>query len=78
MRAKYSDEFGPVLRMFRHATALTQEELGERLGVASPYISMLESGKKYPNLEMLFKVADALGVSASSIIAAMEERSTRH
>lgn len=74
MRAKYSDEFGPVLRMFRHAAALTQEELSERLGVAAPYVSMLESGRKYPNLEMLFKLAAALNIQPNTLIAAMEER----
>jgi len=44
------------------------------LVVASPYISMLESGHKYPNLEMIFKLADALEVRPGAMLDAMEER----
>lgn len=68
--------FGPVLRQLRNSKNITQEELSERVGVASPYISMLESGKKYPNLEMLFKLAESLGVKASDLVVLMEKRST--
>jgi hypothetical protein len=35
---------------------------------------MLESGHKYPNLEMVFKLADAFGVRPGAILDAMEER----
>ena len=66
--------FGPVLRNLRLKRNWTQAELGEKLGVAPQHVSMLESGKKFPSLEMLFKVADALGVSLTSIALAMEER----
>lgn len=74
MGEKRLDAFGPVLRRLRHEKNLTQDKLSEMVGVASPYISMLESGHNYPNLAMLFKLADALGISASSLLAAMEER----
>jgi len=66
--------FGPVLRKLRLERNWTQLELGEKLGVAHQHVSLLESSKKFPNLDMLFKVADALGVSLASIAAAMEER----
>ena len=74
MGEKRLDAFGPVLRRLRHEKNLTQDKLSEMVGVASPYISMLESGHNYPNLAMLFKLADAWGISASSLLAAMEER----
>ena len=38
------------------------------------FISMLESGHKYPNLEMVFKLAGALGVRPGTMLDAMEER----
>ena len=65
--------FGSVLRRLRHEKNLTQDKLSEVVGVASPYISMLESGHNYPNLNMIFKLADALEVPASTIIAEMEK-----
>ena len=66
--------FGPVLRNLRLERNWTQAELGEKLGVAPQHVSMMESSKKFPSLQMLFLVADALGVSLASIAAAMEER----
>jgi len=67
------DAFGPILRKFRLEKKLTQDQLSERVGVTSPYISMLESGHNYPNLEMLFRLADALKIPTSAIIAEMEK-----
>ena len=74
MGKKRSDAFGPVLRTLRLEKKFTQDQLSEMVGVASPYISMLESGHKYPNLEMMFKLADALGVRPGGMLDAMEER----
>ena len=74
---KNSDAFGPVLRRIRMEKRLTQEELSERLGVAAPYVSMLESGHKYPNLEMFFRIAEALDVRPGRMMEEMEERIRR-
>ena len=74
MSKNRSDAFGPVLRQLRLEKNLTQDQLSEMVGVASPYISMLESGHKYPNLEMVFKLAEALGVRPGDLLDAMEER----
>ena len=74
MSKNRSDSFGPVLRQLRREKGLTQDQLSETVGVASPFISMLESGHKYPNLEMIFKLAEALGVRPGSMLDAMDER----
>jgi transcriptional regulator with XRE-family HTH domain len=74
MSKNTSDAFGPVLRQLRLEKKLTQDQLSEIVGVASPYISMLESGHKYPNLEMIFKLAEALRVRPGAMLDAMEER----
>jgi putative transcriptional regulator len=66
--------FGPVLRNLRIERGWTQAELGEKLGVAPQHVSMLESSRKFPSLQMLFQVAEAFEVSLTSIAAAMEER----
>ena len=67
-------DFGPVLRQFRNAAGLTQEELATRLGYATAnYVSCLEIGTRKPSVELLFKIAVALDVKASQIITAMEK-----
>ena len=73
MEKSEQTDFGPVLRQFRLAARITQEELAARLGYATAnYISCLEIGTKKPSVELLFKIAAALGVKASQIITVME------
>ena len=72
MKKTKSRAFGPVLKHFRTERKLTQEELAEKVGVVTSYISMMESGQKFPNLEMLFALGAALEITASALIQAME------
>ena len=57
------DELDPVhqLACLRIAQGLTQAELAERAGVPQPNIARLESGKHQPTLELLRRVAEAMG-----------------
>ena len=57
-----TDAFSVVLREIRTEKGLSQDEVAERLDVARSYISYLESGQRYPSLEMFISVAQALGV----------------
>ena len=76
MKKTKSRAFGPVLKHFRTERKLTQEELAEKVGVVTSYISMMESGQKFPNLEMFFALATALEIRASALILAMEAHHT--
>jgi transcriptional regulator with XRE-family HTH domain len=70
---KKRPEFGTVLRRLRFEKGLSQEALAERAGMVShAHLCRLESGRKQPTVEMLFRLADALEVPASTIIAEME------
>jgi len=40
---------------------MTQEELARRVGTRQPNIARLESGRRTPSLDLLRRVADALG-----------------
>ena len=74
MPQKKNFSFGPVLRTLRLERNWTQAELGEKLGVSPQHVSMLESSRKFPSLQMLFNLADALGIGLTTLAAAMEER----
>ena len=65
---------GQELRKARLAADLTQEELADKAGVPRIYISQLEHDKKSPTLDVVFRICDALGISASSLIARVEKR----
>ncbi len=49
------------IRQLRESAQLTQAELAERVGTTQSSIARIESGRSVPTLELLRKVADALG-----------------
>ena len=66
--------FGSVIRKIRQDKGVSQENLADLLDMNSnAYISRLENDKKSPTLDMIFKVANALGVRASDIIKEIEK-----
>ena len=68
------DAFGIVLRIYRQEKGLTQEQLGEQVDVVRSFICSLENGDRQPSLQMVLKLAAALGVSARELVGAMEDR----
>lgn len=65
--------FPLVLRRFRHDTGLTQEQLSERIGISTSYLGMMEVGQRWPNVDMLFRIADALEVAPEVLVKALDE-----
>lgn len=61
------ENIGLMIRDERLRKGLTQEELGERVGVGKAQISKIESGKGL-TIKTVTKVLDALGMSASVIL----------
>jgi transcriptional regulator with XRE-family HTH domain len=51
---------------------ITQEELAHDLGYHLSYIGKLERGLKSPTLRTIFNIADAFGISPTSLLAATE------
>lgn len=66
-------KFGIVLHDLRKEAKLSQEKLAELAGHDRTYISLLERGIKQPSLTIIFDLAKALNLSASTIIQAVEE-----
>jgi transcriptional regulator with XRE-family HTH domain len=59
---------GEELRTVRERVGVTQEQLSFRAGLSRPYISQLERNLKSPTVDTLFRICDALDVSAVTII----------
>lgn len=64
---------GTELRNARTNAGLTQEELSFAAEVDRTYISQLEHDKKSPTLDVLFRICDALTISASDLIGRVEK-----
>ena len=63
---------GTVIRRHRKEKAMTQELLSGLAGIARSHLSMIESGVKQANFETLWKIADALGMLPSELVAEIE------
>ena len=56
--------FGRQLRQRRRELRLTQGQISEQTGVSVPYLSVIESGRTNPSLELVEKLARSVGLEA--------------
>ena len=69
--------FGAALRRVRLASGMTQEQLGLEAGVQRNFISLIELGQNVPTINTISKLARALGLKASELVAEAEKVSAR-
>ena len=55
------------IKMLRKQLGWSQELLAEKTGVSAPYITQIEVGKRKPSLEIVEKLASALGVEYKTL-----------
>ena len=61
--------FGSFLAQLRREKGLTQQALGERLGVTNKTVSRWETGCYLPDVEMLSLLSREFGVSINELVA---------
>jgi len=66
--------FGVVVRECRREKKLSQEQLGFEAGLTRNFISLVELGQRSPSLDTVEALAQALGISASALIARAERK----
>jgi transcriptional regulator with XRE-family HTH domain len=69
--------FGAALRRVRLSRGLTQEGLGLEAGVQRNFISLIETGQNQPTIGTITKLARALGLRASELVAEAEKEPAR-
>ncbi|UVT16031.1 MAG: helix-turn-helix transcriptional regulator [Nitrospira sp.] len=76
-RGKVSPEaqFGNEIAKLRKKVGISQEELGFRAGVHRTYISQLERGIKSPTLSVILRLAYAMKIRPSKLVATLDKRS---
>lgn len=60
---------GKFIASLRREKRLTQEALGQRLGVTNKTVSRWETGAYMPDIELLVPLGEALGVSVNELLA---------
>jgi transcriptional regulator with XRE-family HTH domain len=64
---------GCALRKLRLSAGLSQEQLGLESGVQRNFISLIETGQNQPTITTIFKLALALHVKPSKLVAEAEK-----
>ena len=64
---------GQVIRKVREQKKQSQELVSGFAGIGRTHLSAIERGERKPTLETFFKIADALGVKASVLMAEIEK-----
>ena len=60
------------MREIREGKGLSQEQLAAAAGLDRSFISLVERGIQSPNIVVLLKLAEVLGVSGAELIARTE------
>ena len=61
------DTLGKNIKIFRARRGLSQAELSEKADISIPFLSNIERGIKYPQPDMLAKIANSLGVEVNEL-----------
>jgi len=57
---------GENIRQERNNQNMTQEQLAEKAGISSVFLSQIENARKIPSLETVYKIVSSLGVTMES------------
>ena len=63
---------GRVIRKKRTQKGMTQELLSGFAGIARTHLTMIENGTKKPNFETIWRIALALDMKPSELVAEIE------
>lgn len=55
------------IQQLRKERKLTQEQLAEKLHISLNYLGKVETGRKVPNLRLLYKIAETLDVKVQDL-----------
>ena len=76
MEQRGDEAFGRAIRALRQERGLSQERLGELSKLHRNYIGGVERGELNPTLRTIRRLADALGLRTSELLARAEQETS--
>ena len=64
-----SGSFGSAIKKARLSKKLTQEKLAEEIGITPMHVKQLESERRNPSVEVLYKLVNALDLSVDALFS---------
>ena len=68
---------GQVIGLLRTRRKMTQETLSGLVGIARSHLAMIETGRRNPDVNTLWRIASALGMPLSDLFRLVEEETER-
>ena len=65
------------IKELRDQKGISQEELAHRAGLSRTGMGFLETGKRWPRLDTLMKVADGLNITVDELLKGLHKPSKR-
>jgi transcriptional regulator with XRE-family HTH domain len=65
------------IKELRDQKGISQEELAHRAGLSRTGMGFLETGKRWPRLDTLMKVADGLNITVDELLKGLHKPSRR-
>ena len=75
-RSQSTIKLGQKIKALRKQQNLKQDDLAERAGVNRSYLSLVENGKSSPTIDVIEKLAKALGVDFKTLLETEKSNST--
>jgi len=69
MITKKDLKLAKTIKRHRRLADLTQQELGDKVGVTQKYIQYLESANRTPSLKVLRKIAKSLSIESKDLLS---------
>jgi transcriptional regulator with XRE-family HTH domain len=73
MDVKLHKRFISNVKQRRLTLGMTQEQVADRLGIKQPSYAAIESGRCNPGLDVVERVAEALGCEADELLSAQAQ-----
>lgn len=67
---------GKRIKQLRIAKGFTQQELAEQANISTTHMSVIERGVKFPRLDTFIRIANALEVSADTLLIGQVENTS--
>ena len=70
--SRFLGQLGLRIQRLRKSRKMSQERLGELIGVSRVYVGYIEQSREIPNLELLYNIASVLGVGLDELFVDIE------
>ena len=70
---KFLRIFGGRIAVARKGVGLTQAEFAKKVGIAPSYMASIETGRRWPHLNIICDIADELGTTPDKLVVGIED-----